>query len=313
MKVLFIDSVHSILEERLTKAGYICEHDYTSSYEELRNRVHEFDGIVIRSRVKIDRAFLESASSLKWIARSGSGMENIDIEFAANRGIRCINSPEGNADAVGEHVIGMILMLLNKLNTANDEVKKGLWRREENRGIEISGKVFSIIGYGVMGSTLAKKLSGFGCEILAHDKYKSGFSNDFVKEVSIEEVYERSDFVSIHLPLNSETTYYANDIFFSRFIKPIYFINASRGKNTNTEALYQAVVAGKVQGACVDVLEYEKASLEGLEISKLPISLKALFESNKIVFTPHVAGWTEESYYKLSDVLADKILGGFEY
>jgi D-3-phosphoglycerate dehydrogenase len=308
MKVLFIDSVHSILEDRLSKAGYTCVHDYKSTYAELQHQISEFDGIVIRSRIKLDRSFLESAKSLKWIARSGSGMENIDVAYALSRGIRCINSPEGNADAVGEHVIGMILMLLNKLNTANDEVKKGLWRREENRGIEISGKVFSIIGYGMMGSTLAKKLSGFGCKILAHDKYKFDFSNDYVTEVSLSEVFEKSDFVSLHLPLNIETTYYADEAFFNSFQKPIYFINASRGKNTDTLALLNSINSSKVLGACIDVLEYEKASLEGLESSEIPKALKGLFDSKNVVFSPHIAGWTVESYYKLSDILADKIL-----
>jgi D-3-phosphoglycerate dehydrogenase / 2-oxoglutarate reductase len=308
MKALFIDSVHPVLEERLSKAGYTCVHDYTSSYVDLLKKISEFDGLVIRSRVKIDRSFLDSASSLKWIARSGSGMENIDIEYALRRGIRCINSPEGNADAVAEHVIGMILMLLNKLNTANEEVKTGLWRREENRGIEITGKVFSIIGYGVMGSTLVKKLSGFGCEILAHDKYKTGFSNEYVKEVTLEEVFERSDFVSLHLPLNEETTYYANEVFFKSFQKEIYFVNASRGKNTDTEALLNAINSQLVLGACIDVLEYEKASLEGLESSELPKPLKGLIDSKRVVFSPHVAGWTVESYFKLSNILADKIL-----
>lgn len=311
MKVLFIDSVHPILEERLTEAGYSCIHDYSSTYEQLLNLIGEFHGIVIRSRIKLDAQFLKNAHSLKWIARSGSGMENIDVAFAESKGIHCINSPEGNADAVGEHVVGMILMLLNKLNTANEEVKRGVWSREENRGIEISGKVFSIIGYGVMGSTLAKKLSGFGCKILAHDKYKSGYSNEWVKEASLEEIFEKSDFVSLHLPLNEETTHYANDDFFSSFKKPIYFINASRGKNTSTESLEKAISKGNVLGACIDVLEFEKASLEGLESSEIPVSLKALFDSNKVVFTPHVAGWTVESYFKLSNILADKIENSF--
>ncbi len=311
MKVLFIDSVHPILEERLTEAGYSCIHDYSSTYEQLLNLIGEFHGIVIRSRIKLDAQFLKNTHSLKWIARSGSGMENIDVAFAESKGIRCINSPEGNAYAVGEHVVGMILMLLNKLNTANEEVKRGVWRREENRGIEISGKVFSIIGYGVMGSTLAKKLSGFGCKILAHDKYKSGYSNEWVKEASLEEIFEKSDFVSLHLPLNEETTHYADDVFFSSFKKPIYYINASRGKNTSTESLEKAISNGNVLGACIDVLEFEKASLEGLESSEIPVSLKALFDSNKVVFTPHVAGWTVESYFKLSNILADKIENSF--
>lgn len=199
-------------------------------------------------------------------------------------------------------------MLLNKLNKANEEVKNGVWKREENRGVEISGKVFSIIGFGVMGSTLARKLSGFGCEILAHDKYKSGFSNEYIQESSLEEIFEKSDFVSLHIPLNVETTNYANDEFFRSFKKPIYFINASRGKNTSTEALDTAITNGNVLGACIDVLEFEKASLEGLEISVIPGSLKGLFESDKVVFSPHVAGWTVESYFKLSNILADKIM-----
>ncbi|MDZ4751002.1 MAG: NAD(P)-dependent oxidoreductase [Flavobacteriales bacterium] len=308
MKVLFLDSVHPILEEKLSASGYSCDHDYTSTREEIRNKLIDYTGLVIRSRIKLDKNILEAAPSLKWIARSGSGMENIDLAFAEMMNIRCINSPEGNADAVGEHVVGMLLMLLNKLNIANDEVKKGLWRREENRGTEISSKVFSIIGFGVMGKKLAEKLSGFGCEILAHDKYKTGFSNHFVKETALVEIFERSDFVSIHLPLNTETTHYANEKFFKSFKKSIVFINASRGKNLDTAALADALKNGHVSGACLDVIEFEKASLEGLDLNEIPSSLQTLFDSARVIFSPHIAGWTDESYYKLSYMLAEKIL-----
>lgn len=308
-KVLFLETVHPILEEKLLAAGFSCEHDYSSTYESLREKIAGYSGIVVRSRITLDSAILQYATSLEWIARSGSGMENIDVVYAEQRGIRCINSPEGNADAVGEHVLGMLLMLQNKLHLANQEVRSGIWRREENRGTEIKDKVFSIIGYGVMGSSVAQKLRGFGCEILAHDKYKTGFSNEFVRESDLDEIFNRSDIVSIHLPLNAETTHYANDVFFESFRKPIIFINASRGKNTDTSALSRAIDKGMVSGACLDVLEYEKSSLEGLDISGVPEALRNLFESQRVVFSPHVAGWTHESYMKLSLVLAEKILG----
>lgn len=310
-KVLFIESVHDVLEEKLSAAGYVCQRHFKASRQEILQMIPDFFGVVIRSRITLDKEFLDAAADLKFIARSGSGLENIDQDYAAQKGIAVINSPEGNRDAVGEHSIGMLLMLLNNLKQADTDVREGRWPREENRGYEIAGKTVALIGYGLMGSSLAEKLQGFNARILAHDKYKTGFSNDFVTEADLETIYKEADIVSLHLPLNPETHYYANAAFFSRFAKPIYFINTARGKNTDTSALVDALKDGRVKGACLDVIEYEKVSLEGLEHDRDMDALRHLIEAKNVVLSPHIAGWTHESYYKLSDVLAQKILRQF--
>jgi len=310
-KVLFIDSVHDILKARLTAAGYECELHYKTPREKILEILPGYFGIVIRSRISIDRELILAAPNLKFIARSGSGLENIDVAFAQSQGIHVINSPEGNRDAVGEHSVAMLLMLLNNLRQADHDVRAGKWPREENRGREIAGKTIGLIGYGLMGSGFAEKLSGFRANVLAHDKYKTGFSDAYAREAELEEIYETCDIVSLHLPLTEETLYYADDAFFANFRKPIVFINTARGKNTNTSALVKAMKAGKVSGACLDVIEYEKLSLEGLENNKDTEAMRYLISSPHVVLSPHIAGWTHESYFKLSDVLADKILKEF--
>ncbi|MFN0031780.1 MAG: NAD(P)-dependent oxidoreductase [Flavobacteriales bacterium] len=306
-KILFIDCVHAVLQQRMETLGFACELRYNATQEELMNDGAEYCGIVIRSRITLDKTFIDAFPNLKFIARSGSGLENMDVPYIESKGIAIFNSPEGNRDAVGEHVIGMLLTLFNRLRQADNEVREGLWRREENRGIELREKTFAIIGYGVMGSGLAEKLIGFGCKIIAHDKYKSGFGNDYVKEVSLQEIFEQADIVSIHLPLNAETEFYVNYEFISKFRKPFYFINTSRGRNVNTSAIFEALLDDKLLGACIDVLEYEKASLEGPDFSEIPLDLHYLMFADNVILTPHIAGWTHESYYKLSSVLADKI------
>ena len=308
-KVLFIESVHEVLHQRLEAAGYACDCRYEATREELRAMAHEYSGVVVRSRIKIDKAFIDAATNLRFIARSGSGLENIDVAYAESKGIAVYNSPEGNRDAVGEHALGMLLMLMNNLRQADADVRAGLWPREENRGHEIAGKTVGIIGYGLMGSSLAEKLRGFGARVIAFDKYKSGFSNEYVSEATIIELQQQADIVSLHLPLNEETHYFANAEFFNSFVKPIYFINTARGKNTDTAALVEALKSGKVRGACIDVIEYEKASLEGLEKDPALTAMRDLFAMGNVVLSPHIAGWTHESYEKLSSVLAEKILG----
>jgi D-3-phosphoglycerate dehydrogenase len=308
-KVLFIESVHEVLHQRLEAAGYACDCRYDAMREELLAMAHEYSGVVVRSRIKIDKAFLDAATNLRFIARSGSGLENIDVAYAESKGIAVYNSPEGNRDAVGEHALGMLLMLMNNLRQADADVRAGLWPREENRGHEIAGKTVGIIGYGLMGSSLAEKLRGFGARVIAYDKYKSGFSNEYVSEATIIELQQQADIVSLHLPLNEETHYFANAEFFNSFVKPIYFINTARGKNTDTAALVEALKSGKVRGACIDVIEYEKASLEGLEKDPALTAMRDLIAMGNVVLSPHIAGWTHESYEKLSSVLAEKILG----
>lgn len=308
MKVVFLDIVHSILEERLLAHGYTCIDATSISYDECLKVVADADGIVIRSRFKMDEAFVSQSKSLKFIARSGAGMENIDIDYCESRNIALFNAPEGNRNAVGEHALGMLLSLFNKIPSADSEVRKGKWDREGNRGIELDGKTVGLIGFGNNGQAFAKKLSGFDVNILAYDKYKSDYGNSFASESSLMEIYNEADIVSFHIPQNEETIYFANDAFFNDFRKNIYLINLSRGKVVETAALVKAMRTGKVLGACLDVLEYEKASFESFFEQELSPDFKYLLESKDVILSPHVGGWTAESYFKLSNVLADKIL-----
>lgn len=307
-RILFIDSNHPILHQELQKAGFTCDLQYEWSKEKVMQELHNYMGVVIRSRFKLDKEFLDKGPNLRFIARAGAGMENIDVPYAHKLGIHCLHAPEGNRDAVGEHAIGMLLMLLNNLNRADREVREGIWIREGNRGREIQGKTIGIIGYGNMGSAFAKRLKGFDCKVLAYDKYKKDFSDDYAKEATMQELFEQADIISLHLPLTEETHYLANGYFFKKFKKNIYLINTARGKNVNTEELVEQIKAGKVLGACLDVLEYESVSFEALDASKLPEPFKYLIKSDKVVLTPHIAGWTFESHEKIAQVLVRKIL-----
>lgn len=307
-KVLLADSNHEILHNTLLTAGIACDLFWDKSVEELKELLPQYDGLVIRSRFKLDKITLAPLTKLKCIGRVGAGMENIDVAFAESKGIRCLCVPEGNRNAVGEHALGMLLMLLNHLKKADAEVRNGIWLRAENRGTEISGKTVGIIGFGQMGSAFAEKLKGFGCSILAHDKYKSNFGSDSVKEASVNDIYEQADIVSLHLPLTEETNYYANAEFFSRFKKPIYFINTARGKCTDTATLVKALQEKKVLGACIDVLEYESLSFEALDTKALPTPMQYLLKADNVVLSPHIAGWTHESNYKMSKGIAEKMI-----
>lgn len=313
MKVVFLDTVHPILEQRLTAAGFQCV-DATSA-----DRVHCLElisdavGIVIRSRFPMDAEFLSHAESLQFIARSGAGMENIDIAYCTQRNIQLINAPEGNRNAVGEHALGMLLALFNKLVTADQEVRKGVWDREGNRGVELDGKTVGIIGYGNNGAAFAKKLRGFDVTILAYDKYKSDFGTETVTETDLETLYAQADVISFHIPQNEETLFWANESFFASVHKPFYLLNLSRGKIVKTTALMQAIQQGKVLGAGLDVLEFEKTSFENLFDGEMQPAFKELLLSSKVILSPHVGGWTTESYFKLSNVLADKILEEYTF
>ena len=307
-KILCIDSNHDILHETLMQHGFHCDLYWNKPKEELVQLIPAYDGIVIRSKFKITKEILDAAPQLKCIGRVGAGMENIDVEYARSKGIVCLSAPEGNRDAVGEHALGMLLMLMNHLKRADHEVRQGIWKRAENRGHEISGKTIGIIGYGNMGEAFAKRLQGFDCKILVHDKYKSGFSNGHVTEASLEELYLLADIVSIHLPLTSETAYYINDAFLSSFRKNIYVINTARGKCLNTADLVSHLKSGKVIGACLDVLEYESISFEHIDTSALPEPMQYLLKSEQVILTPHIAGWTHESNYKMSRVIAEKMI-----
>ena len=268
-------------------------------------KIHLYEGVIIRSRIPLDAHFLEKAKNLKFIARVGAGMENIDIAKAQKLGIKLINSPEGNKDAVAEHVIGTLLVLMNRLFISSNEVKKGIWLREENRGEEILGKTFGIIGYGNMGKAVAKRLSGFGCKTIFYD-IKPNLSDEFATQVSLQELQENADILSLHTPLTEDTLYMIDEEFISKMKKNFYFINTARGKNLKTSALVNALKSGKIKGACLDVLEYEKTSFENLETKNE--DLEYLLNSEKAIITPHIAGWTHESKIKLAQVIVDKIL-----
>lgn len=311
MIVYFLDTVHPILWERLTDAGHDCREASQLTFTECCAVLHDADGIVIRSRFPMNEELLKHAPHLKFIARSGAGMENIDEAYTKARGIICYNAPEGNRNAVGEHALGMLLSLFNNLNKGDREVRKGIWDREGNRGVELDGKTVGIIGFGNNGRAFVNKLRGFDVNVLAYDKYVSGFDNAFVKEASLQEIFDQSDVVSFHIPQNDETQFMGNADFFHAFKKPIYIINLSRGKIIRTADLVNAIKNGKVLGACLDVLEYESSSFEKIFDDTIPDALDYLLNSDNVIFSPHVGGWTRESYFKLSDVLADKILKDF--
>lgn len=308
MKILLLDKNHPLITEQLLAKNFILEEDFSSSYDEVCAKIEKYDGIIIRSRIPLDKSFLVKAENLKFIARVGAGMENIDIPVAEKLGIQLINSPEGNRDSVAEHVVGMLLILMNRLFIASQEVKNGIWLREENRGDELLGKTVGLIGYGNMGKATAKRLSGFGCTVIFHDILPD-LSDEFATQVSLEELKERSEVVSLHIPLTEQTYYLVDGSFISDMKNNFYFVNTARGKNVETKSLVEAIKAGKVKGACLDVLEYEKSSFENLEMENE--DLQYLLESEKVIVTPHIAGWTVQSKEKLAQVIVDKIVAQF--
>ena len=315
MKILLLDSNHPLITEQLLAKGFLLEEDFTSSYDEVLQKINQYDGIIIRSRIPLDKNFLENAQNLKFIARVGAGMENIDLEVAKNLGISLINSPEGNRDAVAEHVVAMLLILMNRLFIASEEVKNGIWKREENRGDELLGKTFGIIGYGNMGKATAKRLSGFGVEVIFYDILQN-LEDEFAKQVSLEELQERADILSLHIPLDASTEYLVDENFISKMKKNFYLVNTARGKNVKTSALVDALKSGKVKAAALDVLEYEKSSFENLDTStslsaRNKEDLQFLLESNQVIVTPHIAGWTHQSKEKLAQFIVDKIVQQF--
>ena len=304
-RVAFIDEVHPYLKEQLLKRGIACDDLTGTDSETIINTIDKYQGIVIRSRFPVNKQFLDKAIGLKFIARSGAGMENIDIEYAKSKGIALFNSPEGNRTAVAEHAMGMLLSLFNHLNSADMEVRDGIWDREGNRGIELEGKTLAIIGYGNMGSALAKRLQCFGVKVMAYDKYKKSYGNNLVLETDWEQIYREADVVSLHVPIAQDTIYLMDKTRFNRFKKPIYLINTARGMNVKISDLLTAIEKNKVLGACLDVLEFESTSFEKMENNKK--DYQALMNCEKVLLSPHVAGWTVESYYKLSWFLYKKI------
>lgn len=306
-KLLFIDSAHPDLKKSLEIDGYQCDYYPEFGYDDYKRIIKDYKGLIVRSKIKIDKPILDNATSLIFIARVGAGMENIDFDYAKLKGIVCLNAPEGNRDAVAEQAIGMLLSLFNNLNRADQEVRKGIWQREENRGIELGGKTVGIIGYGNTGSAFARKLSGFGVDVIAYDKYKKDYSDEFVKETNMNEIFQRTDILSLHIPLSDETSYMLDANFLDQFDKRIYLINTSRGKVIKTTDLIHQLESGKVKGACLDVLEYEGFTFEELKSEKLPEAFTSLIKMDNVILSPHVAGWTNESNYKMADVILQKI------
>ena len=301
MKIIFIDTTHPKLIEDLKCEGFICDELYDKSKSEILKIIKNYDGLVIRSRFKIDQTFINAAKNLKFIARAGSGTENIDLHYTNKKNIKCFNAAEGNRQAVAEHAVAMILNLLNNIRVSDQEMRNGIWNREKNRGFELSGKTIGIIGFGNTGSSFAKILENFNVKILVYDKYKKNYKF----KSNLDKILEFSDIISLHIPLTEETKYLVNKSFIDKAKKPFYIINTSRGQCIETNALIKGLNDKKILGACLDVFEQEKNSFE--KISK-NADLKYLIESSKTILTPHIAGWTFESNYKIAVTLSKKII-----
>lgn len=308
MKILFLDSTHPLLEEKLREAGHELHFDYENPAEKVAETLANFDGIIVRSRFRISAEFMAHGTHLKFIGRFGAGLENIDTAFAEKHNIRCIRVAEGNRDAVAEHALGMLLSLFNNLNRADAEVRQGIWKRKENTGIELQGKTIGVIGYGQMGSAFVEKLRGFDVRVLIYDKFKLDFAPEWTLETSLQAIFEEADIVSIHTPLTPETKGLVNRDFLLRFRKPIYLINTARGPIVNTSDLVEELKNGKVLGACLDVLEYEKTSFENFfETNEIPEPLTYLLQAENVILSPHIAGWSNESFEKMAETMAEKI------
>ena len=301
-KILIVDDLHPAFAEKAQELGFEVHNMPLISREETLFCIADYVGIAVRTKFKIDKQLFDAAPNLKFVARAGAGLDNIDEVEAKERNIQLINAPEGNCDAVGEHAVGLLLSLMNNFRKANAEIRNGIWNREGNRGYELKGKVVGLIGYGFMGQSFAKKLSGFDVKIIAFDKYKTGFSDDYVREVSMEEIVKHSDVLSLHIPLTKETKQMVNEEYFFHFKKPLFFLNTSRGEIVHTKAVLSRLKAGKILGAGLDVLETEKFPSLGEQAW-----FDELKANEHVILTPHVAGWTFDSYRKISEVLAQKL------
>jgi len=311
LKILHLDNNHPLLLTQLNKAGYQNDEDFSSTREQLIGNISKYDGVIIRSRITFDQELIDAATNLKFIARVGSGLESIDVSFATKKDISVFSSPEGNRNAVGEHALGMLFSLFNNLNKADRQVRSGHWNREENRGIELEGKTVGIIGYGNMGNAFARKLVGFDCQVICNDIIEEK-GNDFAKQVSLNELQERADVVSLHTPWTSLTNKMVDSNFIHSFSKQFWLINTARGKSVVTKDLVTALKSGKILGAGLDVLEYETSSFENLFLSeKIPNELNELVKMDNVILSPHIAGWTKESKEKLAQVIVDKIIKRF--
>ena len=309
IKILHLDSNHPYLWDTLESLGFSNTADFTSSKAEIMARMPEYHGIVIRSRFQIDKAFIDSATQLQFIARVGAGLESIDCDYAQEKNITLIAAPEGNSNAVGEHALGMLLNLFNNLNQANAQIRQGVWQREGNRGHELEGKTIGLIGYGNMGKSFAKKLQGFDVKGLCYDIQKN-VGDAHAQQVSLQELQQQADVLSLHVPLTTLTHQLVNKEFIAKFAKPFWLINTARGKNVVTADLVEALQSGQILGAGLDVLEFEKSSFETLfqdNDTEIPAAFHALLAMPNVLLSPHIAGWTHESHLKLAQVIVDKI------
>lgn len=307
-KILFINQSHPVLTDYLEAHGYECVLNLTDDKATIEKNIQDYMGVVIRSRINIDKTFIDKATNLKFIGREGAGLEHIDVDYAESKGIKILSTPEGSRDAVGEHALGMLLGLIHHLSRADRQVRNGQWIREGNRGVEIKGKTVGIIGYGNMGQSFARKISGFEAKVLAYDKFKKNYGDRFAEKVSLEQLFAEADIISLHIPFLPENYHFVNDAFINCFQKNIYIVNTARGTVLNTADLVKNLKSGKVLGAALDVLEYEESTFQFMNLDHMPAPFEYLIQSDRVVLAPHIAGWSVESKKGHSSALAQKII-----